>query len=221
MKDLPQGEIDAYFSQHKIVISDPVRSEEPYRPIISFSYLSQGLRDLLQKDSSFRSFKNPTAVQAAAWPFLFAGRDLVGVAETGSGKTLAFALPCLHVVANKVSTEVRKAIKGRKDLSRQIAAVVISPTRELALQTHIEMTKLTRHHPATEAVCLYGGVPKDTQRIALKSANIVVATPGRLKDLATEGAADLSGVGYLVLDEADRMLDKGIYQKFLSCPPLI
>jgi len=92
--------------------------------------------------------------------------------------------------------------------SRRAKAVIVSPTRELAVQIHEQIKKLAT--PAgLEAVCVYGGVQKEEQRKALKTASIVVATPGRLNDLINEGAAYLGSVGYLVLDEADRMLDKG------------
>jgi len=86
--------------------------------------------------------------------------------------------------------------------------VVVSPTRELAMQSYEQITKLATVS-GLQVVCVYGGVPKDEQRRALKTADIVVATPGRLNDLINEGCADLSKAKYVVLDEADRMLDKG------------
>ena len=100
--------------------------------------------------------------------------------------------------------------------------MIISPTRELAVQIYEQIIQLAR--PAgMQAVCVYGGVPKDAQRLALKSAHIIVATPGRLNDFISEGSADLSGVSYLVLDEADRMLDKGFEEeirKIIATTPL-
>ena len=129
------------------------------------------------------------------------GYDCIGVAETGSGKTLAFAVPAIrHIIA----------LKAKQKSSKGVRAVVVSPTRELAMQIYDSMEKYSKE-ARLSAVCVYGGVPKDEQRAKLKRADIVVATPGRLNDLIDEGSADLSNVSYLVLDEADRMLDKGAF----------
>jgi len=131
------------------------------------------------------------------WPYLLAGRDVVGVAETGSGKTLAFGVPCIRYIAGLEKKE-RKAIKS----------CIVSPTRELAVQIYEQLVKIAE--PAgIKVTCVYGGTNKDEQRAKIRGTNVVVATPGRLNDFVQEGSLDLSGVGYLVLDEADRMLDKG------------
>ncbi|MCJ1434825.1 RNA-dependent ATPase [Xylographa pallens] len=192
---LPQPEIDSFLSSNFITISDP-SSSILLRPIISFSHLPD---TVLPKPSPFAAFKNPTPIQSAAWPFLLSGRDVIGVAETGSGKTLAFGLPCIRHISY-LPPASRQGSTAR--------AVIVSPTRELAVQIYDQIVQLAT--PAgLKAVCVYGGVPKDAQRLALKTAHIVVATPGRLNDLINEGAADLSNVDYVVLDEADRMLDKG------------
>jgi len=122
---------------------------------------------------------------------------MVGVAETGSGKTLAFGVPCVRYIA-ALPKDKRKGIK----------AVIVSPTRELAVQIYDQLVALAT--PAgLSVVCVYGGVPKDPQVAACRKAHIVVATPGRLNDLIGDGSADLSKAEYVVLDEADRMLDKG------------
>ena len=189
----PQSEIVDFLAENYITIKDPA-SSTTLRPITKFSYLPSG-------DSAFTAFKAPTPIQSAAWPFLLSGRDVIGVAETGSGKTLAFGVPCIRSIINSPS---KKSAPAR--------AVIVSPTRELAAQIHSQIEQLAK--PATfSTVCVYGGVPKDAQRAALKTAHIVVATPGRLNDLINEGAADLSNVNYLVLDEADRMLDKGFEEE--------
>ena len=194
----PQSEIDAFLSSNYITITDPT-SIKPLRPIVSFSHLPSSA---LIEPSPFASFKTPTPIQAAAWPFLLAGRDVIGVAETGSGKTLAFGVPCIRYI---------KSLPKQKTKSHA-RAVMVSPTRELAVQIYDQLVKIAT--PAgLQAVCVYGGVPKDSQREALRTAHIVIATPGRLNDLINEGAADLSSVGYVVLDEADRMLDKGFEQE--------
>ena len=196
---LPQSEVDSFLTSSLITITDPTTSKA-LRPIISFSHLPPSA---LQKPSPFASFKNPTPIQSAAWPFLLSGRDVIGVAETGSGKTLAFGVPCVrHIISIPRSSE-------KSNVAR---AVIVSPTRELAVQIHEQITKLAK--PAgLKTVCVYGGVPKDVQRAALNKAHIIVATPGRLNDFINEGAADLSRVDYVVLDEADRMLDKGFEEE--------
>ncbi|KAL8838164.1 MAG: hypothetical protein Q9176_005247 [Flavoplaca citrina] len=188
---LEEPEIQAFLSSNFITIKDP-SSQHPLRPITKFSYLPKS-----SHSSAFSTFSAPTAIQASAWPFLLSGRDVVGVAETGSGKTLAFGIPCIRFVS---STKPSK-IPAR--------AVIISPTRELAVQIHSQMKSLCTPTNRIHTACVYGGVAKDPQRLALSAAHIVVATPGRLLDLIEEGSADLSEVRYLVLDEADRMLEKG------------
>lgn len=195
---LPQSEVDKYLAENFISIIDPT-SSTPLRPILKFSYLPATSSS--QQDP-FKSFKAPTPIQAAAWPFLLAGRDVIGVAETGSGKTMAFAVPCVRYI---LSLTNQQKFKGAK-------VVVVSPTRELAMQSHEQITKLAGA-VGLQVVCVYGGVPKHEQRKALETADIVVATPGRLNDLIGEGSADLSRVGYVVLDEADRMLDKGFEEE--------
>lgn len=192
---LPQSKVDQFLTDNFINITDPT-SQPLLRPIIDFAHLP--ITDPKQR-APFKDFKSPTPIQSAAWPFLLAGRDVIGVAETGSGKTMAFAVPCIRHISEQPK------FKGAK-------AVVVSPTRELAMQSYEQINKLAALS-GMQAVCVYGGVAKDEQRRALKTADIVVATPGRLNDLIQEGSADLSKVSYVVLDEADRMLDKGFEEE--------
>ncbi len=137
----------------------------------------------------------PTPVQTAAIPVVLAGRDLIGTAQTGTGKTAAFVLPILQ-----------QMLSAGQNRSR---ALILTPTRELAEQIHQtirELGKGTRLRSAT----VYGGVNPGPQIQALtKGVDIIVACPGRLLDLMEQGFADLSHVQWLVLDEADRMLDMG------------
>lgn len=190
LTDLPKAAVDEYLNKHAISISDPHKSN--LRPVTSFSYLPSHTFD-------FSVFTEPTPIQAATWPYTLSGYDCIGVAETGSGKTLAFSVPAIRHISS-----LKSSSKG----SSGVKVVVVSPTRELAMQIYETMEKFSRTAQLT-AVCIYGGVPKDEQRQKLKRADIIVATPGRLQDLIDEGCADLSKVSYLVLDEADRMLDKG------------
>lgn len=195
LKGLPQSQIDEFVASKEITIEEPGPGELSLRPMIDFSYLPVASE---ADRAPFASFKSPTPIQAAAWPYLLSGRDVIGVAETGSGKTLAFGLPCIRHITN---------LKKKKKKKR-VRAVVVSPTRELALQIHGQMKKLAE--PAgLKSVCVYGGVSKEEQKKAAKGANIVIATPGRLNDLLNDGAVNLSKASYVVLDEADRMLDTG------------
>lgn len=205
---VPTSKIDTFLRENFIAVVDPT-SSAPLRPIIDFSHLPSS--NAVGK-SPFATFKSPTPIQAAAWPFLFSGRDVIGIAETGSGKTLAFGIPCIRSISTAViSSTSRTAAR----------AVIVSPTRELAVQIHSQILPLAGS-TGLDAACVYGGVPKDPQRLALATAQIIIATPGRLNDLISEGAADLSKVTYLVLDEADRMLDKGFepdIRKIIACTP--
>jgi ATP-dependent RNA helicase DBP3 len=194
LAQLPQSDIDAYLTKNIMTIKDPKPAARTLRPIINFKYLP--ITDESQR-VPFKNFAAPTPIQAATWPFLLAGRDMVGVAETGSGKTLAFGVPCVKFITSMP-----------KDKRKGIKAVIVSPTRELAVQIYDQLVALAT--PAgLSVVCVYGGVPKDPQVAACRKAHIVVATPGRLNDLIGDGSADLSKAEYVVLDEADRMLDKG------------
>ncbi|TDZ28034.1 ATP-dependent RNA helicase DBP3 [Colletotrichum sidae] len=189
---LPQADIDAFMSAEAITVTDPTDKAAHLRPILQFSYLPE---TNLVKQSPFSKYKNPTPIQAASWPFTLARRDVIGVAETGSGKTMAFALPLVEAISH---------IK-----QRGIKAAVISPTRELAMQTQEQL-----EHVATlvglKCICIYGGASKDDQRALLKrGADIIVATPGRLKDFMADSTIELNQTRFAVLDEADRMLDKG------------
>jgi ATP-dependent RNA helicase DBP3 len=207
---LPQTDIDRFLADNFISITDPLPSSSVLRPLTAFSYLP--VTDPAQR-APFKNFKAPTPIQAAAWPFLFAGRDVIGVAETGSGKTMAFAVPCVRGI---LSLQESQRNKGAR-------AVIVSPTRELAMQSYEQIMQLAKVS-RLRAVCVYGGVPKDEQRKSLKTADIVVATPGRLNDLINEGCADLSKAKYVVLDEADRMLDKGFEEeirKIINTTPAI
>ena len=193
---LPQKEIDAFIAEKQLAIEDSLK--QPYRPITSFEYVPL---DNETERAPFKGFSAPTPIQSACWPYLYAGRDVVGVAETGSGKTLAFGVPCVRAIGRLAKKE-RTGIK----------ACMVSPTRELAVQIYEQLVKLAE--PAgLKAVCVYGGTSKDEQRATLRGAHIVIATPGRLNDFIQEGSINLSNANYLVLDEADRMLDKGFEEE--------
>ncbi|KKA27318.1 hypothetical protein TD95_005004 [Thielaviopsis punctulata] len=203
---IPQADIDAFLAKNFVTIEDS-ESTTTLRPVLAFSHLPTSA--LLAKNP-FAKFSAPTPIQSASWPYTLSGRDVIGVAETGSGKTMAFALPCVE----KLSSIKKKGIK----------AVVVSPTRELAIQTAEQVAQLAGMI-GLKCVCVYGGASKDDQRTELRrgaGADIIVATPGRLKDFMSDGTVDLGAAQFVVLDEADRMLDKGfeedIKEILRACP---
>lgn len=144
-------------------------------------------------------FEHPTPIQAKVIPVALSGRDLIGLAETGSGKTAAFCLP----------------LAERLTHGKGISALILSPTREIALQTQAFLEIFGEQHQIHTA-CLIGGVAMGPQIRALgKKPDIVVATPGRLLDHMERGTAKMDRVHYLVLDEADHMLDMGFMPQVL------
>jgi ATP-dependent RNA helicase RhlE len=154
------------------------------------------LSALLKSNLSKNGFKEPTPVQAQAIEPALAGRDVVGTAQTGTGKTLAFVLPIIHLLANEPS---RAGIR----------AVILSPTRELAIQIDETFAMMAAGSPVRAAVVI-GGVGEGSQlRSIRKGAQVLIATPGRLYDFLSRGLIALGNVRILVLDEADRMLDMG------------
>ena len=160
-----------------------------------FGRLDQKLQRALQ-DAQYAS---PTPIQEKAMPFLFEGRDLIGIAQTGTGKTAAFMLPIL----NHLIRERRPRHIGHP------RALVLSPTRELAAQTAENVRRYSKYCPLPFA-CVFGGVSQFGQvKDIKKGAETVIACPGRLIDLMTQGILYLDQVECFVLDEADRMLDMG------------
>ncbi|XP_016500175.2 DEAD-box ATP-dependent RNA helicase 20 [Nicotiana tabacum] len=143
-------------------------------------------------------FVEPTPIQSQGWPMALKGRDLIGIAETGSGKTLAYLLPALvHVRAQRLAHGDGPIV------------LVLAPTRELAVQIQKEAVKFGSRANIS-STCIYGGAPKGPQIRDLKrGVEIVIATPGRLIDMLEAQHTNLKRVTYLVLDEADRMLDMG------------
>jgi len=140
-------------------------------------------------------FEETSPIQSSAIPLILGGHDVVGQSETGSGKTAAFCIPAIERVdAAKSHTQV----------------LILVPTRELATQVADEVHKLAAFRKGVRSVPIYGGASYERQFAELsRGAHIVVGTPGRLTDHLARGTLDLSGVGLLVLDEADRMLDMG------------
>src|SRR5688500_1190695 len=159
----------------------------PFTSLHLHADLLKGIREL--------GFARPTPIQAEAIPPALAGRDLLACAQTGSGKTAAFLLPILHRLIEKTRRTTR--------------ALVLTPTRELAAQIAEDLDALAVHTPLTGAA-VYGGVGMGPQEHAFRSGvDVIIATPGRLLDHFKQPYAKLDKLEYLVLDEADRMLDMG------------
>ena len=171
----------------------PVEVEAPEEPATTFSDL--GLDGPVLKALDDVGYETPSAIQAATIPPLLAGRDVVGLAQTGTGKTAAFALPIL----------------ARLDVSQKTPqALVLAPTRELALQVCEAFERYGAHLRGVHILPVYGGQGYGVQLSALRrGVHIVVGTPGRIMDHLDKGTLDLSELKYLVLDEADEMLKMG------------
>jgi ATP-dependent RNA helicase RhlE len=158
-----------------------------------------GLSAPLLQALADEGYTTPTPIQTKAIPHVLAGRDLFGCAQTGTGKTAAFALPLID----------RMLADPRKPAPRRCRVLVLAPTRELAAQI-FESFKAYGRHAKTRAAVIYGGVGQHQQaRAMMNGVDVLVATPGRLLDLVGQRLVDLRAVEYLVLDEADRMLDMG------------
>jgi ATP-dependent RNA helicase RhlE len=165
--------------------------------IKTFSEL--GLADPINLALIARNHTTPTPIQAQAIPQLLKGRDMLGIAQTGTGKTAAFALPILHQLSQNIPGHGQRSPR----------ALVLAPTRELAIQIGEEFKAYAQNIRLYHTV-IFGGVSQKAQVAALtRGVDIIVATPGRLLDLLNQRQVKLDKVEYLVLDEADRMLDMG------------
>lgn len=157
------------------------------------------LSDSVKENIRTLGWKRPTDIQFKAIPSILDGEDVLAIAQTGTGKTAAFVVPLVHLI------DVRKKTKT----SDYISAVVMVPTRELAIQITDVFQKLSRH-TKVKPLSVFGGIEQDNQvERLLKGVDVLVATPGRLFDLQHQGYIKLDRIKYLVLDEADHMLDLG------------
>ena len=165
--------------------------------------LLSGIRDL--------GWKETRSIQSGVIPLALAGTDVIACAETGTGKTAAFLVPILQRFVREAAPQPPKT-----------RALILAPTRELAVQIEDQVQGLT-YHTTISSIAVYGGVPMDVQERALRAGvDIVVATPGRLMDHMRHESVDMTGLEVLVLDEADRMLDMGFWpdvRRILSVLP--
>lgn len=171
----------------------------------TFSQL--GLDPLLIKAINELNYQQPTPIQHAAIPAILQGRDLVAGAETGSGKTAAFALPLLQ--------RLQQMPEPNKSKGNQVRALIIAPTRELAIQIGQAINSYGQYlQPRLKVCTVFGGVSINPQMLSLRGgADIVVATTGRLLDLMAHNALRFEALQYLVLDEADKMLGLGFSEE--------
>ncbi|PAV70798.1 hypothetical protein WR25_05417 [Diploscapter pachys] len=188
-----QHEIDAWIAENQVTLD----GRNIPRPVFEFNEANGFPPELV--DLLYGKFQHPTIIQSISWPIAMSGRDIVSIAKTGSGKTLAFMLPGLiHII--------KQAPRGRMDGP---SVLVMLPTRELAQQVQ-EVSIDFCNVLGLKMACLFGGAPKGGQARELeRGVDIVVATPGRLLDFLEAGTTNMKRCSYLVLDEADRMLDMG------------
>ncbi|KAI1742522.1 RNA helicase [Xylaria scruposa] len=189
----PANEVERFRRDHQITIA----GRDVPKPVETFD--EAGFPRYVMDEVKAQGFPAPTAIQSQGWPMALSGRDVVGIAETGSGKTLTYCLPAIvHINAQPLLAPGDGPI-----------VLVLAPTRELAVQIQQEITKFGKSSRIRNT-CVYGGVPRGPQiRDLSKGVEVCIATPGRLIDMLEGGKTNLRRVTYLVLDEADRMLDMG------------
>ncbi|RMY51989.1 hypothetical protein D0863_14414 [Hortaea werneckii] len=188
-----EAEVDQFRRDNQMTIS----GRDVPRPVQTFD--EAGFPAYVMNEVKAQGFAKPTAIQSQGWPMSLSGRDVVGIAETGSGKTLTYTLPAIvHINAQPLLAPGDGPI-----------VLILAPTRELAVQIQEEVNKFGKSSRIRNT-CVYGGVPKGGQiRDLARGVEVCIATPGRLIDMLEAGKTNLRRVTYLVLDEADRMLDMG------------
>ena len=172
-----------------------------------------------------KGYEKPTPIQEKGIPVALQGGDMLGIAQTGTGKTATFAIPILQHLLVERSTESRSEArgsnKGRFVKKRAVKALILTPTRELAIQIGESITDYGKHTGIKQAI-IFGGVKQGVQTDQLQAGvDILVATPGRLLDLIRQGYVNLSSITHFVLDEADRMLDMGFIADIRRLLPML
>lgn len=185
-------DVDAFYAEHSITL----RGKAP-NPIMNFDEVN--IPDYVLTEIKKQGFEKPTPIQAQGWPIALSGSNMVGIAKTGSGKTLGYILPAIVHINNQPSLN-----RGDGPI-----ALVLAPTRELAQQIQ-QVANDFGSASYVRNTCVFGGASKGPQARDLnRGCEIVIATPGRLIDFLESGQTNLKRCTYLVLDEADRMLDMG------------
>ncbi|XP_074133487.1 putative ATP-dependent RNA helicase DDX53 [Sminthopsis crassicaudata] len=207
-KSMSQAEVDKWRKEENNIICEDLKKDEkrniPY-PVCKFEDAFEYYPEVMNNMKKV-GFTRPTPIQSQAWPIILKGIDLIGIAQTGTGKTLAYLMPgFIHLDLQPVAREKR----GGPGM------LVLTPTRELAIQIESECKKYT--YKEMTSICIYGSSDRRDQieRIS-KGVDIVIATPGRLSDLQSHDFITLNSITYLVLDEADKMLDMGFESQILK-----
>lgn len=187
----PAAEVEEYLNQNQITC----KGYGVPKPILTFEEYEWAPK--IMEPCRRNGYTKPTPIQGQGWPIALSGRDLVGIAQTGSGKTLAYIMPAIVHIEGQT---------GDRKMYGPMA-LVLAPTRELAQQIH----EVVRQFTHVRSVCVFGGASKGPQirEITRNHPHLVIATPGRLIDFIESNIISLSNISYLVLDEADRMLDMG------------
>lgn len=201
--NMPPAEVQRWrLANHDIQVKRTFDEKPGLRPIpnpvLTFEQAFQHYPEILEEIYK-QEFTQPSPIQSQAWPILLRGDDMIGIAQTGTGKTLAFLLPALiHIDGQPTPREEREGP----------TVLILAPTRELALQ--IEKEVLKYQYKGIKSVCVYGGGDRKEQiTVVAKGVDIVIATPGRFNDLVMARHLNAINFSYIVLDEADRMLDMG------------
>mmetsp|Transcript_133761 Transcript_133761/g.245944 ORF Transcript_133761/g.245944 Transcript_133761/m.245944 type:complete len:552 (-) Transcript_133761:10-1665(-) len=207
-------DLDSFREEHQIEVKG--EGDEPYEPM--FNYEDTPYDNKILDVMFGLGYEKPTPIQAQSWPIALDGRDIISIARTGSGKTCGFLLPGFHKLMTEWGDEGegkgggpgRGRLGRPRYLGRRTPKIlVLAPTRELVVQIDEEAQKYTRAARAF-ATSLYGGASKGPQIKKLQDGvDVIAATPGRCNDLLEMGVLNLNDIKYLVLDEADRMLDMG------------
>lgn len=181
----------------------PSMSEDEFHPSHRFSDFA--ILDILKKNIASKGYKDPTPIQDQAIPPILSGRDLIGMANTGTGKTAAFLIPLIDKVAK----------------NRLQKVLIVTPTRELAVQIRDEFNSFAGGLNIFSALCIGGANIKRQKESLKQNPNFVIGTPGRIEDLIQQRNLNLSGFGSVVLDEADHMVDAGFIQSIRKIVSLL
>nr|XP_047933421.1 probable ATP-dependent RNA helicase DDX43 isoform X1 [Anser cygnoides] len=205
---MSQKEVELWRKENNNIMCDDLKEGEKRcvpNPVCKFEDVFEDYPDIMANIRK-TGFQKPTPIQSQAWPIILQGIDLIGIAQTGTGKTLAYLMPgFIHLDSQPISRDQR----GGPGM------LVLAPTRELALQVEAECLKYT--YKGIKSICIYGGGDRKGQiNMVTKGVDIVIATPGRLNDLQMNNFINLKSITYLVLDEADRMLDMGFEPQIMK-----
>ncbi|KAM7136455.1 putative ATP-dependent RNA helicase DDX43 [Molossus nigricans] len=207
-RSMSQAQIDVWRKENYNIVCDDLKDGEKRpipNPTCTFEDAFECYPEVMENIKK-AGFQKPTPIQSQAWPIVLQGVDLIGVAQTGTGKTLSYLMPgFIHLDSQPVAREKRNGP----------GMLVLTPTRELALQVQAECSKYS--YKGLKNVCIYGGGDRNGQIQDLtKCVDIIIATPGRLNDLQMNNFVNLKSITYLVLDEADKMLDMGFEPQIMK-----